>query len=400
MIPAIGFFARALDAESFGLLTLVLAFVGYSSVLDGGFSRAVVREIATLGCCGKDARKIVGTSLWIVLAMGALASLALMGFAPWIAGLMHVSPDLISDAIDGFRLSALMTPVILVTMIWLAPLEGLNRFAGLNLIRVIGFALMFGASVASVLIEPSFVSAVMGLLAGRVLMAVLSSWASKKLTGVCFSGFDWEILKILYRFGGWISLSNLVTPLLDYLDRFVLSVIGGASSLAYYAAPADGVQKMQSLPGAVARALFPLLSAQRGYHQHKLIKNALFIQALIGIGSALTLIGFGDQIIAIWLGVNYVESSSVVLKTLAIGFAFNAVAWVPQTALQAMGYAKKTALVSLFQILPYVLLLVGLTSAFGLFGTALAWAIRAFVDLCLLWMVYSRIVRCSVKANA
>lgn len=394
MIPAMGFFARTLDAESFGLLALVLAFVGYASVLDGGFSRAVVREVAALGANNADTSKIVGTALWVVLVAGVLAALVFVAIAPWLIGLMHVSPDLYTGAVEGFRLSALIAPLILVTLVWLAPMEGLNQFAGLNVIRAVGYALMFGVSIVTVSIEPSFVSAVAGLLIGRVLMAVLSGWSSCSLIGHCFGVFDRGALQVLYRFGGWITVSNLVTPLLDYLDRFVLSVIGGASSVAYYAAPADGMQKMQSLPGSVARALFPLLSARQGKSQSKLIMTALVIQALIGLGVAVVLIGLGDQIITLWLGENYVEASSAVLKVLAIGFAFNAMAWVPQTALQAMGFAKETAFVSLCQVLPYVFLLIGLTTMFGLVGTAVAWAIRAFVDLSLLGLVYRRTLRC------
>ena len=392
MVPAMGFFARTLDAESFGLLALVLAFVGYASVLDGGFARAVVREVAAIGANNADIPKIMGTALWVVLAIGVLAALVFVAIAPWLVGLMHVSSDLYIGAVNGFRLSALIAPVILVTMVWLAPMEGLNQFAGLNLIRSVGFALIVGVSIVAVLIEPRFESAVLGLLIGRVLMAALSGWSSSRLTGHCFGAFDRMALQALYRFGGWITVSNLVTPLLDYLDRFVLSIMGGASSLAYYAAPADGMQKMQSLPGAVARALFPLLSARQGEDLRQLIMRALLIQALIGFGVAVSLIAFSDQIIALWLGADFVEASSPVSKILAVGFAFNAMAWVPQTALQAMGYAKCTAFVSMCQILPYVLLLIVLISAFGLVGAAAAWAARAFVDLCLLGWVYRRTI--------
>lgn len=400
MIPAMGFFARALDTESFGLLALVLALVGYASVLDGGFARAVVREIAALGGAHEDAAKIVATALWVVLAIGGLVALLFLGFVPWLVSLIQVSQDIYVGAIDGFRLAGLMVPVILATMVWLAPMEGLNRFAALNLIRALGFALMFGASVVAVLVDPSFVSAVVGLLVGRVLMAALSWWASRSIMGLGVGAFNRDALQALYRFGGWIAVSNLVTSLLDYLDRFVLSIIGGASSIAYYAAPADGMQKMQSLPGAVARALFPLLSARQGQDQRRLMMVALTLQALIGIGVAVFLIGFGDRIIALWLGADYVEASSLVLKVLAVGFAFNAMAWVPQTALQALGFARATAFVSLSQMLPYILLLVGLTTEFGLVGTAAAWAIRAFVDLCALGWVYRRVAYDAVRAQA
>ncbi len=392
MIPAMGFFARALDTESFGLLALILAFVGYASVLDGGFARAVVREVAALGDFREGITKIVSTALWVVLVIGGLASLVFLGFVPWLIDLMHVRQDLHGAAVDGFQMACLMLPLILMTMIWLAPVEGLNQFATLNLIRAVGFILMFGVSVVAVFFKPSFVSAVAGLLVGRLLMAILSWWASRKFTDKSFGNFDRDALKALYRFGGWITVSNLVTPLLDYLDRFILSIVGGASSIAYYAAPADGIHKMQSLPGAVARALFPLLSASQDQGQSRLMVTAFIVQALIGLGVSIIMLGFGDQIIALWLGADYVESSGTVLKVLSIGFAFNAMAWVPQTALQALGFAKATAFVSLSQVLPYILLLIGLTNAFGLVGTAVAWAIRAFVDLCALGWVYRKLV--------
>ncbi len=116
MIPAMGFFARVLDPESFGLLALVLAFVGYASVLDGGFARAVVREISALGADNADAAKIVGTALWVVLVIGGLAALVFVAWVPWFVDLIDVSTNLYEFAIDGFRLAALMVPIILTKM--------------------------------------------------------------------------------------------------------------------------------------------------------------------------------------------------------------------------------------------------------------------------------------------
>ncbi|MBN0009079.1 oligosaccharide flippase family protein, partial [Pseudomonas aeruginosa] len=45
-LPAIGYLARVLGVENFGLLTLSFAIIGYASIFDLGLSRAVIREVA------------------------------------------------------------------------------------------------------------------------------------------------------------------------------------------------------------------------------------------------------------------------------------------------------------------------------------------------------------------
>lgn len=62
------------------------------------------------------------------------------------------------------------------------------------------------------------------------------------------------------KYGGWITVSNVVSPLMAYLDRFFISNIIGASNVAFYTAPAEGVQRLSVFPGALSRAIFPKLS--------------------------------------------------------------------------------------------------------------------------------------------
>lgn len=45
-LPALGYIARELGAERFGLFALCTAIVGYASIFDAGLTRAVIREIA------------------------------------------------------------------------------------------------------------------------------------------------------------------------------------------------------------------------------------------------------------------------------------------------------------------------------------------------------------------
>lgn len=387
MIPAMGFFARELDTQAFGLLTLVMAFVGYASVLDGGFSRALVREVACAKGDLQVIQRLISTAIWVVAFLGAVFGLLIWLSSHWIVSLVDgvASPD---DAILGFKWSSLIVLPLLLSMVGMAPLEGQLKFAQLNIVRSVGYALVFGVAIIAVGVEPTFTSAVIGLLIGRILMGCLCFWVGRAYVQQGTPKFYWTECVHLYRFGGWVTVSNLISPLMDYLDRFVLSTVAGVQSLAFYAAPAEGVQKLQSLPGSVARALFPMLSGNTGASALVLALRAVAIQSLVGLCVAFVLGFYGQELMGAWLGQEYAEKSGQVIQILGFGIMFNAVAMVPQVALQAMGKAKSTAIVHMIEILPFIGLLYLLTAQYGITGTAVAWVIRTFADMCLMAAFY------------
>src|SRR5208337_1842485 len=72
---------------------------------------------------------------------------------------------------------------------------------------------------------------------------------------------DLEALRSMLRLGGWITVSNMITPLLLYLDRFVIGALLSVTAVAYYATPFDLVTRMVIVPSAIASTMFPAISA-------------------------------------------------------------------------------------------------------------------------------------------
>lgn len=385
MIPAMGFFARQLDTETFGLLTLVLAFVGYASVLDGGFARAVVREIAQAGDDVTSAERALGTGVVVVCLLGLFFGLLLWLGAPFLVTLIHVDTALVAEAVTGFRWMAFMILPILLGMVWMAPMEARADFARLNVMRSVGYALVFGCAVFAVYWSPVFSSAVVGLLVGRILMALLGLIAARQIMGKYFYPFCMGALKRLVQFGGWLTISSIVSPLMYYLDRFVLSAFAGASVVAFYAAPSEAIGKMQALPGSVARALFPMLASAKPDDAEKMRRTAQLIQALLGVSLVLIVLLFGDQIVALWLGESYVKESALIMKIMIFGVLFNAMAMIPLIELQAMGLSKITAKAHLIEVIPVIAFLFLMTAQFGITGTAVAWVSATLFD----WLLQS-----------
>ena len=58
-----------------------------------------------------------------------------------------------------------------------------------------------------------------------------------------------EVREIL-GFGGWMMVSNLVSPLMVFADRFVIAASSVASQLAYYTTPFEVVTRLLVVPAA------------------------------------------------------------------------------------------------------------------------------------------------------
>src|SRR5712691_11982943 len=64
-------------------------------------------------------------------------------------------------------------------------------------------------------------------------------------------------MNILLCFGFWMTLSNLIGPLMVTADRFIISFLLGAGVVAYYTVPFDVIVRLLVIPAALTSALFP-----------------------------------------------------------------------------------------------------------------------------------------------
>ena len=74
------------------------------------------------------------------------------------------------------------------------------------------------------------------------------------------SYFERAVSGRLLRFGGWLTLSNIVSPLLTYLDRFLVGGMLSAAAITYYVTPYEIAGRVLVVPAALAGVLFPAMS--------------------------------------------------------------------------------------------------------------------------------------------
>lgn len=384
-VPALGIMGRVLGAELFGVFTLALAVVGYASIFDAGLTRAVIREISIFRDNQKEKLKIVATATVLILILGIVAGCLLFIFSNAITTLLKISSGLHHEVSIALKILSISIPLFLITQVWLSILEGMERFGVLNIYKSITGTLLSLLPAVFILLKPSLEFAILGLVVARLLCFVIAFILCRTIIIEAKLTLYRETVKRLFMFGGWITVSNIVSPVMAYFDRFIVSNQLGAQVVAFYTAPSEIISRLSIIPGAFARALFPRLSYASNAEERK--KTKIFISLiLLAICIPAVIIGslFANNIMTIWMGPTFDGAPGTVLTILLIGFLFNSLAQVPFASIQSRGYAKVTAMVHLAELFPYLFLLFFLINKYGIEGAAFAWSIRMFIDYILL----------------
>src|SRR3546814_9612950 len=78
-----------------------------------------------------------------------------------------------------------------------------------------------------------------------------------------------QLLKTLLSQGIWMTASNLIGPLVQTLDRFIIAGLATAAVVAYYTVPSEMMLRLLIIPGALASALFPKLASELAWSGHE-----------------------------------------------------------------------------------------------------------------------------------
>ena len=388
---------KELGEARFGLLTLIWAVVSYFGLFDLGLGRALTQQLAVVLAKNEheEVGPLVGTATLIMAVLGVFAGLLMAAVASWGVGLINAVPDK-QEAIRAVYAMALAMPFIVLTSGFRGILEASHAFGVVNLIRLPMGLFTFLGPLAVVLYlgQPRLDYVAWVLVAGRVIACGVHAYYAWLILPSERSGLIWQadLLKPLCISGGWMTVSNIVSPFMGYVDRFVIGSIVSASAVAYYATPHELITKLWIVPGALTAVLFPAFAAQMSRRDEQtwaLFKKAVYwlFLALLPVTVALTL--FAHELLALWINPEFADHSAVLLQIFAMGILVNCLAHVPFTLIQSAGASRLTAMAHLIELPFFLAALWWLTSHYGPMGAAIAWLLRMVFDTLLMFSLSS-----------
>ena len=398
---------KAYGNERFGILTLAWALVGYFGLFDLGLSRAltqIISEKISEKLSKAKIAQLIHTGFYLMWALGALGGFILFAISPFIANQFLKAPsNLYEESIVAFSYLAVSIPIVVHSSAMRGVLEALHLFKSSSLIRMIIGVGTFAVPYFASLFGATLPHAILGLIGTRM-MGWIFYWIAIRKTKILkpeTKKLHKVWLKPLFSFGGWITLSNLIGPLMVYTDRFVIMALLGAGSVAYYVAPYEVITKMWAIPAAISGVLFPVFAKtyKNNIHQTSvLLKNGLHYLLMLIYPLILFAVLFAKEWMSFWLDSDFAAHGNYVVCWLSLGILLNSYAQIIYANIQGSGRADWTAKLHIVEVLPYLVILFFSLKHWGINGAAFAWFIRSLIDLLGLVFLSARLSKSYKKA--
>lgn len=373
-----------MGTENFALLTLAWVLIGFAGIFDFGVGKALTREIAR-----RLAQQKTGT-LWSMaqftfLVMVIVSILIYGAFylsTPWL--LTQLRWQSVSSALahlDTIRLLLLAIPLVLLSSIFIALLEGVGSVKRLNVIRALTNALILVVPVGAWWCCEHLWEVMLALVLVRVLslglyvlgsLPYLFSWHAQR------SAENWSARTLLVA-GGWMNGSTVLEAVFNTLDRFMIGALLSVQQVTYYTTPIDMLMKLQFIPRAFMSVMFPAFSAsyETDYTrlQQLFWRSGGLLLILSGVVATIIML-LGNSLLALWIDADFAQQAAPVLYWSALALLLANMAYVPLGLLQAVGKAHWPVRVNLLELPIYLWLLYWSIHSQGIVGASMVLALR------------------------
>ncbi|MCL2523734.1 MAG: flippase [Betaproteobacteria bacterium] len=387
-----------LGQERFGLLALAWGLIGYASVFDLGLGRALTQMVARLRGRKELSAipEVLVTAGRITLVTGLICGvlivfLSLMGAHDWI----RVENTPTNEISIAMLMLAVALPAQSMSMTYRGMNEAFLNFRGINLLRAgLGIVNFAGPYVVCL-----FTARLPWIVAPLVLSRLLSLFIYRRLALGCLqkeletranASYSKAVARKLFSFGGWLTVSNIISPVLLQADRFIIASTLSAAAVSVYVLPYEVVVQSLILVGAVSSVMFPGLSKimqeapdqWRAYFNKWLWRVMGLMLLVCGVMAALL-----PVVLPLWIGEHLDPRSISVGQVLCLGVFANAIGSMFFALLHAQGRADLTAKLHMVELPLFLAVLFFLISQMGVVGAAWAWVARMGFDAAaLVWL--------------
>ena len=403
-IPAL---IRGLGTDRFGVLTLAWVLIGYLSLFDLGLSRALTKLVAEKLGEGQEQEipALVCTALFVMFLLGMGLMISVIILLPWLVrDILNIPKILQEETLNAFYLLAMILPIIITSIGLRGVLDAHQRFDLTNAVRVPLGIYVFLAPLLVLPFSQNLVPIVAILVAGRLISGLIHVPLCIHVVPSLRHGMvlKWAMLGPLIRFGSWMTVANVVSPLMVYLDRFFIGALVSVTAVAYYAIPNEFVTKLLLVPWALMGVLFPAFSTS--FVQDRSRAALLFGRGVKYVFLTLfplivLIVTLADDGLRFWLGGEFAQNSTRVLQWLTVGVFIHSLGHVPYALIQGIGRPDLTAKLRLVELPFYLIVLWWLINTHNIVGAAMAWVGRMVVDTVLMFGMAHRLLQIRTDMN-
>jgi len=399
---------KGLGTERFGILTIAWMIIGYFSFFDFGIGKGLTKIIAEkIGSNQTDQiSKIFWTSLFLMVSVSLLASIIISFFVPSLVNIFNISKNLRQETTSIFYILAIAIPIVTTMAGLRGLLEAHQKFVIINVMRGFLGIFTFLGPLLVLIITNSLFWIIVFLVFIRIVMWILYLLQCLKVQKRIRNEIkiDFKSITPVLKFSIWITLGNIITPIILYSDRFLIGALISVVAITYYVTPYELVTRLMMIPVALTGVLFPIFSASfisNPDTTKKIFFSGVKFVFLTMYPFILLIITFSYEGMELWLGKEFAINSSFILQLLAVGILMNSLSLIPNNFFQGIGKPKIPTLINLIEFPFYILIMWFSIKINGIKGAALAFMIMASIDATIMYIAAYKMsmIKLSSKFN-
>ena len=386
--------------ERFGILALAWGLLGYGGVLDLGIGRAVTQKISDIreGAEREQIPQVIATAVGLARITSGIGMMLIV-VTPFFGIQDLIKTDTINkeEIILSILLLGMTLPMQAISAVYRGICEAHLDFRGVSVIRIFLGVVNFGGPCLVAVCS----NKIHWLIATLTISRFISLMSYKLLSDKCVAGkkytsvgsFNRDMAGKLLRFGGWATITSIVSPLLAVIDRFSIGSILSAAAITIYVVPYEMTIQTLLFVSVVTAVLFPVITNQISTSPRlaqRTFRNWLWLVTGVMFLTTLSLAYIMPDLLRLWIGEGISEESVQVGRIICIGVFFNSIGGMFFALLHALGKARSTGILHAIEFPLYVLLLFILIHSHGVVGCAIAWSIRTACDAAALAWISSR----------
>jgi O-antigen/teichoic acid export membrane protein len=380
---------REIGEIRFGILSLATLLLGYLGLFDFGLSRATAQRMAQISDGDKaEQSNVFWTALTTNLIIGILGGILTIPIIYYVISNIHIAEESIRvEALDSLVWISLSVPMATMTGVLTGALEGRGKFLHTNAVSVVNIAMLQTLPIiVAVFNGPDLRFILPSILLAKAVSLLMLFIVCRN---IIYKNHQFEFsreraIKLL-KYGGWITTSSVISPMMVVTDRFLIGATIGAREVTQYTIPFQLAERMAVIPGALSAAMFPKFANTNEDESKIYADRAIRVLSIVMTPLAILMIILIQPFLNLWIGRELAEASGGLSIILIMGYWINGFARVSLARLQASGRPDIAAKCHMVEVLPYLVALYFLLKHYGIMGAAIAFAFRTFADSLLLF---------------
>lgn len=375
-----------LGVEAFGIFALVQAVIGYTGLLNIGFSDAITRGVAQARHGDSNvAMKVRWAGLFVFTAVAITGGLLILALSSFFARrLFNIPTEMENAAVDCFRIGALLFFTQILSEFIRGCAFGYSRFDIPNISRVLGYlvAIVF----VYVLVANGFgiVGAMAALATGAILSLVISGvWLQISVPMRAFKGELRGVFIEIGTFSAHVFLARVASITANRLGQIGVASFGALANVAYLDVPMRLGEAGSALANKTVQVLYPELSeAARTRRLEEMavpLVTMLQLEMFVGVPLILFLTLEGEWLFRLWIDAEFAAETGMIVPLLGVSFLLSVLSQVPSYLAMAIGKPQIIARYSMFRLGLFAIAGYPLITSYGLVGVAITHMAAAIV---------------------